>query len=147
MIPCCSLFNDTIGKWVCYNCQNHPISPVRLADASEFVSQDTVMKPEGASNLMLGDDLRLQCDEDMGECTVEVKDIHIQGRLGCKVNLLLRKDCKFIYFFIYSINLPLKAGDNTVAHYNVSPFQGVSPTQPNPHNEHKNQTTPIPPRW
>ncbi|XP_068677105.1 histone acetyltransferase KAT6A-like [Montipora foliosa] len=67
-----------IGKWVCYNCQNHPISPVRLADASEFVSQDTVMKTEGASNMMLGDDLRLQCDEDMGECTVEVKDIHIQ---------------------------------------------------------------------
>lgn len=30
--------------------------------------------------MILGDDLRLQCDEEiMGECTVEVKDIHIQG--------------------------------------------------------------------
>ena len=30
--------------------------------------------------MILGDDLQLQCDEEiMGECTVEVKDIHIQG--------------------------------------------------------------------
>lgn len=30
--------------------------------------------------MILGDDLHLQCDEEiMGECTVEVKDIHIQG--------------------------------------------------------------------
>lgn len=27
----------------------------------------------------MGDDIPLQCDEEMGECTVEVKDIHIQG--------------------------------------------------------------------
>ena len=38
------------------------------------------MKSEGVSNSLMTDDLRLQCDEDiMGECTVEVKDIHIQG--------------------------------------------------------------------
>ena len=38
------------------------------------------MKSDGASNLLLGDDIHLQCDEDItGECTVEVKDIHIQG--------------------------------------------------------------------
>jgi len=38
------------------------------------------MKTEGGSNMILGDDLHLQCDEEiMGECTVEVKDIHIQG--------------------------------------------------------------------
>lgn len=68
-----------IGKWVCYNCQNHPISPVRLADSSGFVKPETAtVKPEGPSNLTLADDLRLQCDEDMSECTVEVKDIHIQ---------------------------------------------------------------------
>ena len=53
---------------------------MRLADASGFVKQETaVVKSEGSSNLMLADDLRLQCDEDMAECTVEVKDIHIQG--------------------------------------------------------------------
>ena len=63
-----------------YNCQNHPISPVRLADSSGFVKPETAtVKPEGPSNLTLADDLRLQCDEDMSECTVEVKDIHIQG--------------------------------------------------------------------
>lgn len=68
-----------IGKWICYNCQNHPISPVRLVDSSGFVSQDVVMKSDGASNIQMGDDLQLHCDEDLtGECTVEVKDIHIQ---------------------------------------------------------------------
>ena len=68
------------GKWICYNCQNHPISPVRLVDSSGFVSQDVVMKSDGASNIQMGDDLQLHCDEDLtGECTVEVKDIHIQG--------------------------------------------------------------------
>lgn len=68
-----------IGKWVCYNCQNHPINPVRLSESSGFVNQDVVMKSEGVSNSLMTDDLRLQCDEDiMGECTVEVKDIHIQ---------------------------------------------------------------------
>lgn len=65
-----------IGKWVCYNCQNHPINPVRLSDSSGF---ETTIKTDGGSNMILGDDLRLQCDEEiMGECTVEVKDIHIQ---------------------------------------------------------------------
>ena len=70
----------SIGKWVCYNCQNHPINPVRLSESSGFVNRDTVLKSDGGCNLMLGDEMRLQCDEDvMGECTVEVKDIHIQG--------------------------------------------------------------------
>ena len=71
-----------VGKWVCYNCQNHPISPVRLADSSGFVKQENAtVKPEGPNDLTLADDLRLQCDEDMSECTVEVKDIHIQGKM------------------------------------------------------------------
>ena len=53
---------------------------MRLADSSGFVKPETAtVKPEGPSNLTLADDLRLQCDEDMSECTVEVKDIHIQG--------------------------------------------------------------------
>ena len=53
---------------------------MRLSDSSGFVNRDTVMKSDGGCNLMLGDEMRLQCDEDvMGECTVEVKDIHIQG--------------------------------------------------------------------
>lgn len=31
--------------------------------------------------MILGEDLHLRCDEEiMGECTVEVKDIHIQGK-------------------------------------------------------------------
>ncbi|KAJ7351661.1 hypothetical protein OS493_036211 [Desmophyllum pertusum] len=68
-----------IGKWVCYNCQNHPINPVRLTDSSSYVSRETVMKSETGSNLMMVDDIHLQCDEEiLGECTVEVKDIHIQ---------------------------------------------------------------------
>ena len=51
-----------------------------LVDSSGFVSQDVVMKSDGASNIQMGDDLQLHCDEDLtGECTVEVKDIHIQG--------------------------------------------------------------------
>lgn len=38
------------------------------------------MKSETGSNLMMVDDIHLQCDEEiLGECTVEVKDIHIQG--------------------------------------------------------------------
>lgn len=68
-----------IGKWVCYNCQNHPISPVRISESIGFVNQDTTLKSDGGGALIMGDDLHLQCDEDlMGECTVEVKDIHIQ---------------------------------------------------------------------
>lgn len=36
--------------------------------------------------MILGDDLRLQCDEEiMGECTVEVKDIHIQGEKNIRM--------------------------------------------------------------
>lgn len=71
-----SCFPQT-GKWVCYNCQNHPINPVRLSDSRGF---ETAIKTDSGSNMILGDDLRLQCDEEiMGECTVEVKDIHIQG--------------------------------------------------------------------
>ena len=35
---------------------------------------------KSGSGSLLRDDIHLQCDEDiMGECTVEVKDIHIQG--------------------------------------------------------------------
>ena len=50
---------------------------MRLSDSSGF---EATIKTESGSNMILGDDLRLQCDEDlMGECTVEVKDIHIQG--------------------------------------------------------------------
>ena len=50
---------------------------MRLSDSSGF---EAAIKTESGSNMILGDDLRLQCDEDlMGECTVEVKDIHIQG--------------------------------------------------------------------
>jgi len=37
------------------------------------------MKTEGGNNMILGEDLHLRCDEEiLGECTVEVKDIHIQ---------------------------------------------------------------------
>lgn len=43
--------------------------------------------------MILGDDLHLQCDEEiMGECTVEVKDIHIQGEQ--KNNTKKKKDQK-----------------------------------------------------
>lgn len=66
------------GKWVCYNCQNHPINPVRLSESSDFVTHEAISKSEAGNNVM-GDDIPLQCDEEMGECTVEVKDIHIQG--------------------------------------------------------------------
>lgn len=66
-----------IGKWVCYNCQNHPINPVRLSESSDFVTHEAISKSEAGNNVM-GDDIPLQCDEEMGECTVEVKDIHIQ---------------------------------------------------------------------
>ena len=51
---------------------------MRLSDSSGF---ETTMKTEGGNNMILGEDLHLRCDEEiMGECTVEVKDIHIQGK-------------------------------------------------------------------
>ena len=56
---------------------------MRLSDSSGF---ETTIKTEGGSNIILGDDLHLQCDEEiMGECTVEVKDIHIQGEQNIKI--------------------------------------------------------------
>lgn len=56
---------------------------MRLSDSSGF---ETTIKTEGGSNMILGDDLHLQCDEEIiGECTVEVKDIHIQGEQNIKI--------------------------------------------------------------
>lgn len=41
---------------------------------------------------MMGDDLHLQCDEEiMGECTVEVKDIHIQGEQKKKMQNIIER--------------------------------------------------------
>ncbi|XP_031574641.1 histone acetyltransferase KAT6A-like isoform X2 [Actinia tenebrosa] len=74
------------GKWICYNCENHPTNPASL----EELNGVTEIKVErrnsgnislaGTSSHSNGNEIgNLSGDEEMEEeCTVEVKDMHVQ---------------------------------------------------------------------